>query len=928
MSTSAQLKVELLLAAIDKVTSPLDAMKVASKKLTSELADTRRELKGLEGARLKINDLQHTNVALKQLNTELMASEARALRAQQALQNAEKPTTKLKVAARDAAKAHRELLDKQGELTAKQTRLSAALKESGINTGKLGKEEQALKVKISATTATIDKQTEALKRQGEMAKNVQRITQSHDKMMGHSQALKSAGTQAVVTGGVMAAALSQPIKAYAEAEDAATQLKVSMMGAGGQVAKEFEQVNALATNLGNRLPGSTADFQNMMTALQRNGISAQSVLAGVGESAAYLAVSLKMPTEEAAVFAAKMKGALKATDSEMLAVMDSIQKGFNLGVTSDAMLAGYSKLTPALGTLRLQGDAAAKALAPLLVQANKMSMAGESAGNAFQKVFRLAVGTKNIEKGNAAAKANGVAPLNFTDAKGNFAGLENMYKELSKLKGLNDKAKQEILQNMFGNDTETLQALDVMINGGLDGYHEVQAKMQAQADLQTRVNEQLNTLANLWDAAKGTATNMLAAAGEAMGGDLKALANKMSEVSERTGIWMKQHPTMVKWIGRAVMGMIALSAAFGAVALAAGFLLSPFAKVWRAYKLFSEFKAGGGLLRLGARLTKLRGALSTAGGWFVKFGQTAWKGISWFGDKLGAALMRMGSLLGRFAGVLGKSIMSIGRGLMVAGRFMLANPMILAITAIAVAAYLIYKNWGRIVPFVKSLWARATAYTSAAWESIKSSVMNGVKAVINAILSNPIVQFYIRVWSAVISYMSGLAGRFVAIGAEIVEGLWSGLRSKWEGVKSWLMSAAAALPEGVKKVLGINSPSRVFRFIGHDTMAGLHVGLQDKGNHALQTVRTLARQMAHAAQPSGMAFAGSTGGHEPRLTSAQPRPAAHRSTSTVSMGGVTIPIYAAPGMSAEDIANIVERKLNALERAKTNKAKSSYRDRD
>ena len=928
MSTSAQLKVELLLAAIDKVTSPLDAMKVGSTKLTASLAETRRELKGLEGARLKINDLQHTNVALKQLNTELMASEARALRAQQALQNAEKPTTKLKIAARDAAKAHRELLDKQGELTAKQARLTSALKESGINTDKLGKEEQALKVKISATTATIDKQTEALKRQGEMAKNVERITQSHDKMMGHSQALKSAGTQAVVTGGVMAAALSQPIKAYAEAEDAATQLKVSMMGAGGQVAKEFEQVNALATNLGNRLPGSTADFQNMMTALQRNGINAQSVLDGVGESAAYLAVSLKMPTEEAAVFAAKMKGALKATDSEMLAVMDSIQKGFNLGVTSDAMLAGYSKLTPALGTLRLQGDAAAKALAPLLVQANKMGMAGESAGNAFQKVFRLAVGTKNIEKGNAAAKANGVAPLKFTDAQGNFAGLENMYKELSKLKGLNDKAKQEILQNMFGNDNETLQALDVMINGGLDGYHEVQAKMQAQADLQTRVNEQLNTLANLWDAAKGTATNMLAAAGEAMGVDLKALANKMSEVSERTGAWMKQHPTMVKWIGRAVMGMIALSAAFGAVALAAGFLLSPFAKVWRAYKLFSEFKAGGGLLRLGARLTKLGGALSTAGGWFVKFGQTAWKGISWFGDKLGAALMRMGSLLGRFAGVLGKSIMSIGRGLMVAGRFMLANPMILVITAIAVAAYLIYKNWGRIVPFVKSLWARATAYTSAAWESIKSSVMNGVKAVINAVLSNPIVQFYIRVWSAVISYMSGLAGRFVSIGADIVNGLWNGLKSKWEGVKSWLMNAAAALPEGVKKVLGINSPSRVFRFIGHDTMAGLHVGLQDKGNHALQTVRVLARQMAQAAQPSGMAFAGSTGGHEPRLTSAQPRPSAHRSNSSFSMGGVTIHVNAAPGMSVEDVANVVERKLNALERAKTNKAKSSYRDRD
>ena len=121
---------------------------------------------------------------------------------------------------------------------------------------------------------------------------------------------------------------------------------------------------------------------------------------------------------------------------------------------------------------------------------------------------------------------------------------------------------------------------------------------------------------------------------------------------------------------------------------------------------------------------------------------------------------------------IGSAFSFVGKAVMTAGRFMLANPMILAITAIAVAAYLIYKNWGRIVPFVESLWTRATAYTSAAWESIKSSVMNGVKAVINAILSNPVVQIYIRMWSAVISYMSGLAGRFVAIGAAIVEGLW------------------------------------------------------------------------------------------------------------------------------------------------------------
>ena len=48
MSASAQLKVELLLAAIDKVTAPLDAMRSASKRLSGELSNTASELRGLE----------------------------------------------------------------------------------------------------------------------------------------------------------------------------------------------------------------------------------------------------------------------------------------------------------------------------------------------------------------------------------------------------------------------------------------------------------------------------------------------------------------------------------------------------------------------------------------------------------------------------------------------------------------------------------------------------------------------------------------------------------------------------------------------------------------------------------------------------------------------------------------------------------------
>ncbi|ELS1192805.1 hypothetical protein QPQ79_004322, partial [Escherichia coli] len=46
-----------------------------------------------------------------------------------------------------------------------------------------------------------------------------------------------------------------------------------------------------------RLPGTTADFQNMMQMLVRQGIQAENILGGVGKATAYLAVQLKKTPE-------------------------------------------------------------------------------------------------------------------------------------------------------------------------------------------------------------------------------------------------------------------------------------------------------------------------------------------------------------------------------------------------------------------------------------------------------------------------------------------------------------------------------------------------------------------------------------------------------------------------------------------------------
>ena len=69
-------------------------------------------------------------------------------------------------------------------------------------------------------------------------------------------------------------------------------------------------------------------------------------------------------------------------------------------------------------------------------------------------------------------------------------------------------------------------------------------------------------------------------------------------------------------------------------------------------------------------------------------------------------------------------------------------------------------------------------------------------------------------------------GSLASIGRNIVDGLWNGLKAKWDGMVSKLKEKAKNLPKAVKKVLGIASPSRVFKEIGAFTGEGFAIGIE------------------------------------------------------------------------------------------------------
>lgn len=492
----------------------------------------------------------------------------------------------------------------QARQTKTAARLAKEMKAAGTSTVKLADSQKDLKTKLEKVNGILEKQKKILAARNRAAALKARLG---DAATRSATMMYTARGIADTTRNVLAA----PVSAYAQSETASTDLRAAMMDSSGKVGADYQRIDELATRLGDKLPGTTADFKNLMTMLLRQGLSAKTVLGGTGEAAALLAVQLKKTPEEAAEMAAKLQDATRGTEKEMEAIMDQVQRLYYAGTDSNNILGAFTSLSPALDTLKIKGKAAMEQMSPLIGMLDQAGLSGEKSGNALRKVFTRMMNTAKVGK---AAKAAGIQ-LDFTNGKGEFGGFENMYKQLAKLKSLSTEKRLKLLQSIFGDDSETLQALNTMIEKGKEGYDQFAQKLEAQASLRQRVNDQLGTLTNLWDAASGTFTNFLAKMGESVAPQLKELTKWIGGINEKLSDWAAKNPQTAAaimktaaFIGVLLTAVVGLGAALSALLIPIA--LSKFA----FFSLFGGMgKAAGGALGLAGTLLKLGGSLAAFG---------------------------------------------------------------------------------------------------------------------------------------------------------------------------------------------------------------------------------------------------------------------------------------------------------------------------
>jgi hypothetical protein len=195
--------------------------------------------------------------------------------------------------------------------------------------------------------------------------------------------------------------------------------------------------------------------------------------------------------------------------------------------------------------------------------------------------------------------------------------------------------------------------------------------------------------------------------------------------------------------------------------------------------------------------------------------------IKAFWDENGAAIMTIVktyfTLIGAYIAVVMSAIKAV---------FQIAWPIIVGVIKVAWALIqsVISTAINLVLGIISTVMKLIQGDWEGAWETIKGTA--------ETIMEN------------IVGFFEGID--LVQIGKNIIQGLVNGIGGMVGTVKKKVQEVANLIPNGVRKFLGIHSPSRVMMELGVNTGEGFQLGLKDQ----LAKIKAASLEMASAAVPS------------------------------------------------------------------------------
>lgn len=174
--------------------------------------------------------------------------------------------------------------------------------------------------------------------------------------------------------------------------------------------------------------------------------------------------------------------------------------------------------------------------------------------------------------------------------------------------------------------------------------------------------------------------------------------------------------------------------------------------------------------------------------------------------------------------------------------------------AIETTKQTIMNIWNAIVSYLKGVLENIKNTILNAWQNVKTTVSNAIENIKNAVVNG---------WNTLVSTITGAGPRIVSsvsssfsnavstarsfvssaisVGYNLIMGFVNGVRNAAGALINSVTSAVQGAINGAKRLLGIHSPSRVFRQFGEYTDEGFIIGVNNQAGAVMKSVGNMAQ---------------------------------------------------------------------------------------
>ena len=586
---SNNVKLQVLLRAVDQASRPFKSIRTASKSLSGDIRETQKSLRELNGHASRIEGFRKTSAQLAVTGhaLEKARQEAEALATQ--FKNTERPTRAQAKVLESAKRAAEDLQAKYNRLTDSIKRQQRELAAVGINTRNLAHDEQGLKNRISETTAQLNRQRDALARVSAQQAKLNAVKQRYQagkELAGNMASVGAAGVGIAAAGTMAGVKLLMPGYEFAQ--------KNSELQAVLGVAKDSAEMAALrkqARQLGDNTAASADDAAGAQIIIAKAGGDVDAIQAATPVTL-NMALANRRTMEENAALLMGMKSAfqlsndkvahigdvLSMTMNKTAADFDGISDALNYaapvaknaGVSIEETAADFDGMSDALtyaAPVAKNAGVSIEETAAMVGALHDAKITGSMAGTGSRAVLsRLQAPTG---KAWDALKELGVKT---SDSKGNTRPVFTILKEMQasfEKNRLGTAQQAEYMKTIFGEEASSAAAV-LMTAASTGKLDKLTAAFKA-SDGKTA------ELVNIMQDNLGGDFKEFQSAYEAVGtdlfdqqeGSLRKLTQTATKYVLKLDGWIQKNKSLASTIGLIAGGALALTGIIGAIGLVA-----------------------------------------------------------------------------------------------------------------------------------------------------------------------------------------------------------------------------------------------------------------------------------------------------------------------------------------------------------------------